>query len=226
MKRELALEFARVTEAAALAAYKWVGRGNKEAADQAAVDAMRTMLNRIAIDGEIVIGEGEIDEAPMLYIGEKVGRAYHIVIVILWIIEDNKNFHYSEYNFWQYRMSKVSFLNSITIDLAKKCFFTWFSICIFIGFICAVEHCDVSNLFMIYMYLIRFFSLLFEIIFLRTIFQILYKKEFFVYLQFLFLILMTFLDNYSKTNLVTMSSNSVFEGIYFCIIIVTSVLSY
>lgn len=73
MKRELALEFARVTEAAALAAYKWVGRGDKEAADQAAVDAMRTMLNGIKIQGEIVIGEGEIDEAPMLYIGEKVG---------------------------------------------------------------------------------------------------------------------------------------------------------
>ena len=73
MKRELALEFARVTEAAALAAHKWVGRGDKEAADQAAVDAMRTMLNRLAIDGEIVIGEGEIDEAPMLYIGEHVG---------------------------------------------------------------------------------------------------------------------------------------------------------
>lgn len=77
MKRELALEFARVTEAAALAAHKWVGRGDKEAADQAAVDAMRTMLNRISIDGEIVIGEGEIDEAPMLYIGEKVGRPYN-----------------------------------------------------------------------------------------------------------------------------------------------------
>ena len=123
-------------------------------------------------------------------------------------------------------MSKVSFLNSITIDLAKKCFFTWFSICIFIGFICVIEHCDISNLFMIYIYLIRFFSLLFEIIFLRTIFQILYKKEFFVYLQFLLLILMAFFDNYSKTNLVTMSSNSVFEGIYFCIIIVMSVLSY
>lgn len=73
MKRELALEFARVTEAAALAAYKWVGRGDKESADQAAVDAMRTMLNGIKIQGEIVIGEGEIDEAPMLYIGEKVG---------------------------------------------------------------------------------------------------------------------------------------------------------
>ena len=74
MKRELALEFARVTEAAALAAHKWVGRGDKEAADQAAVDAMRTILNQIEIDGEIVIGEGEIDEAPMLYIGEKVGK--------------------------------------------------------------------------------------------------------------------------------------------------------
>lgn len=74
MKRELALEFARVTEAAALAAAKWVGRGNKIAADQAAVDAMRTVLNQINIAGEIVIGEGEIDEAPMLYIGEKVGK--------------------------------------------------------------------------------------------------------------------------------------------------------
>lgn len=73
MKRELAIEFARVTEAAALAAHKWVGRGDKEAADQAAVDAMRTTLNKIHINGEIVIGEGEIDEAPMLYIGEKVG---------------------------------------------------------------------------------------------------------------------------------------------------------
>ncbi|MBC2855818.1 MAG: class II fructose-bisphosphatase [Cetobacterium sp.] len=77
MKRELALEFARVTEAAALAAHKWVGRGDKEAADQAAVDAMRTMLNGIMIDGEIVIGEGEIDEAPMLFIGEKVGAIHH-----------------------------------------------------------------------------------------------------------------------------------------------------
>lgn len=74
MKRELALEFARVTEAAALAGYKWVGRGDKDKADQAAVDAMRTVLNQIEIDGEIVIGEGEIDEAPMLYIGEKVGK--------------------------------------------------------------------------------------------------------------------------------------------------------
>lgn len=74
MNRELALEFSRVTEAAALASYKWLGRGDKNSADQAAVIAMRSMLNRININGEIVIGEGEIDEAPMLYIGEKVGN--------------------------------------------------------------------------------------------------------------------------------------------------------
>lgn len=73
MKRELALEFSRVTEAAALASYKWIGKGKKELADQAAVNAMRHMLNTIEIDGEVVIGEGEIDEAPMLYQGEKVG---------------------------------------------------------------------------------------------------------------------------------------------------------
>ncbi len=73
MRRELAIEFSRVTEAAALAGYKWLGRGNKNAADGAAVTAMRHVLNEIEIDGEIVIGEGEIDEAPMLYIGEHVG---------------------------------------------------------------------------------------------------------------------------------------------------------
>ncbi|HCU16157.1 fructose-1,6-bisphosphatase [Hafnia paralvei ATCC 29927] len=73
MKRELAIEFSRVTEAAALAGYKWLGRGDKNAADGAAVNAMRIMLNQVDIDGEIVIGEGEIDEAPMLYIGERVG---------------------------------------------------------------------------------------------------------------------------------------------------------
>lgn len=73
MKRELAIEFSRVTEAAALAGYKWLGRGDKNAADGAAVHAMRIMLNKVDIAGQIVIGEGEIDEAPMLYIGEKVG---------------------------------------------------------------------------------------------------------------------------------------------------------
>lgn len=73
MKRELAIEFSRVTEAAALAGYKWLGRGDKNVADGAAVHAMRIMLNQVNIDGQIVIGEGEIDEAPMLYIGERVG---------------------------------------------------------------------------------------------------------------------------------------------------------
>lgn len=73
MDRNLALEVVRVTEAAALAASKQVGRGDKEAADQVAVDAMRDALNSLHIQGRIVIGEGERDEAPMLYIGEEVG---------------------------------------------------------------------------------------------------------------------------------------------------------
>ncbi|NLM51694.1 MAG: class II fructose-bisphosphatase [Firmicutes bacterium] len=73
MERELALEFVRVTEAAALAAGRLMGRGDKEGADQAAVEAMRRVFETIHIDGTVVIGEGEMDEAPMLYIGEKVG---------------------------------------------------------------------------------------------------------------------------------------------------------
>jgi fructose-1,6-bisphosphatase II len=71
--RNLALELVRVTEAAALAANRWVGRGDKEAADQAAVDAMRHMLSTVSMDGIVVIGEGEKDEAPMLYNGERLG---------------------------------------------------------------------------------------------------------------------------------------------------------
>src|SRR5277367_6769913 len=73
LDRSLVLDAVRVTEAAAIAAWKLVGRGDEKAADQAAVDAMRTALNDLDIIGEIVIGEGERDEAPMLYIGEKVG---------------------------------------------------------------------------------------------------------------------------------------------------------
>ena len=73
MDRNLALEAVRVTEFAALAASRLMGRGNEKAADQAAVDAMRRALNSLDIDGKVVIGEGERDEAPMLYIGEKVG---------------------------------------------------------------------------------------------------------------------------------------------------------
>ncbi len=73
MDRNLALEAVRVTEAAALSASRLMGRGDEKAADQAAVDAMRAALNSLAIAGTVVIGEGERDEAPMLYIGEKVG---------------------------------------------------------------------------------------------------------------------------------------------------------
>src|ERR1700721_2373179 len=74
MDRNLALEAVRVTESAALSASRLMGRGDEKAADQAAVDAMRQALNGLTIDGTVVIGEGERDEAPMLYIGEKVGR--------------------------------------------------------------------------------------------------------------------------------------------------------
>ncbi len=72
--RNLALELVRVTEAAAMGAGRWIGRGDKLAADQAAVDGMRAMLDTVVMDGVVVIGEGEKDEAPMLYNGEHVGE--------------------------------------------------------------------------------------------------------------------------------------------------------
>jgi fructose-1,6-bisphosphatase II len=71
--RNLALELVRVTEAAAIAAGRYMGRGDKERVDQAAVDAMRPVLNSVQMNGVVVIGEGEKDEAPMLYNGEHVG---------------------------------------------------------------------------------------------------------------------------------------------------------
>jgi fructose-1,6-bisphosphatase II len=72
--RNLALELVRVTEAAAMGAGRWIGRGDKNAADQAAVDAMRSMLDTVVMAGVVVIGEGEKDEAPMLYNGEEIGE--------------------------------------------------------------------------------------------------------------------------------------------------------
>jgi fructose-1,6-bisphosphatase II len=76
MERNLALEFVRVTEAAALASSRWMGRGNEKAADQAAIEAMRRAFNFVEINGTVVIGEGEQDEVPMLYTGEKVGTGH------------------------------------------------------------------------------------------------------------------------------------------------------
>ena len=73
MERELAMEIVRVTEAAALASAQWMGRGKKNEADNAATTAMRKMFDSVNMDGIVVIGEGELDEAPMLYIGEKLG---------------------------------------------------------------------------------------------------------------------------------------------------------
>jgi fructose-1,6-bisphosphatase II len=74
LDRNLALDLVRVTEAAAMAAGRWVGRGDKEGGDQAAVDAMRRLINSIPMRGTVVIGEGEKDQAPMLYNGEEVGN--------------------------------------------------------------------------------------------------------------------------------------------------------
>src|SRR6266567_8842762 len=76
LERILSLEIVRVTERAAVSAARLAGRGNEKAADQAAVDAMRRELNKLPIDGTVVIGEGELDEAPMLFIGEKVGTKH------------------------------------------------------------------------------------------------------------------------------------------------------
>ena len=82
MNRNLAMEFVRVTEMAAIASARLMGRGDEKAADQAAVDAMRAMLDSIECDATVVIGEGERDEAPMLYIGEKVGTGTGIKLEI------------------------------------------------------------------------------------------------------------------------------------------------
>src|SRR2546430_14525409 len=76
IERVLSLEIVRVTERAAVSAARLTGRGNEKAADQAAVDAMRRELNKLPIDGTVVIGEGERDEAPMLFIGEKGGNEH------------------------------------------------------------------------------------------------------------------------------------------------------
>ncbi|MBU9724352.1 MULTISPECIES: class II fructose-bisphosphatase [Bacillaceae] len=76
MERSLSMELVRVTEAAALASGRWMGRGNKDAADKAATEAMRDVFDTVPMKGTVVIGEGEMDEAPMLYIGEKLGNGY------------------------------------------------------------------------------------------------------------------------------------------------------
>ncbi|MEA1903442.1 MAG: class II fructose-bisphosphatase [Actinomycetota bacterium] len=80
IERNLGLDLVRVTETAALGAARWLGKGDKEAADQAAVDGMRLHLSTINIDGEVIIGEGEKDEAPMLFNGEKVGTGSGMVV--------------------------------------------------------------------------------------------------------------------------------------------------
>ena len=87
MNRELSMEFVRVTEAAAIACGRSVGRGDKNGADQLAVDAMRKAFDTVNISGTVVIGEGEMDEAPMLYIGEKSAAAVPKLILPLTLLK-------------------------------------------------------------------------------------------------------------------------------------------
>lgn len=91
MERELTMEFVRVTEAAALASARWMGLGDKNAADGAAVNAMRAVFETVGIEGIVVIGEGEMDEAPMLYIGEKVGCGKEKVDIAVDPVEGTNN---------------------------------------------------------------------------------------------------------------------------------------
>ncbi len=107
MKIDLAMNFARVTEVAALAGHKWLGRGDKNAADEAAVEAMRHVLNHADISGEIVIGEGEIDDAPMLYIGERLGTGSEPIDIAVDPIEGT-------------RMTAMGQLNAVSVLAAAK----------------------------------------------------------------------------------------------------------
>src|SRR5215207_4251889 len=88
-ERNLALELVRVTESAALAAARWMGRGDKNGADGAAVAAMREVLHTVSMDGVVVIGEGEKDDAPMLYNGEQIGDGTPPAVDIAVSITDN-----------------------------------------------------------------------------------------------------------------------------------------
>jgi len=98
MDRNLALEFVRVTEAAAIAASQWIGKGDKHAADQAAVDEMRSRFNQIAFSGKVVIGEGEKDEAPMLYNGEVVGAGGPAMDLAIDPLECTSSVAFGRYN--------------------------------------------------------------------------------------------------------------------------------
>jgi fructose-1,6-bisphosphatase II len=98
MDKNLALDFARVTEAAALSAARWMGRGDANGADDAAVQAMRNVFDAVDIDGTVVIGEGERDQAPMLYIGEKVGRGTVKVDIALDPLECTNSVAYGRHN--------------------------------------------------------------------------------------------------------------------------------
>ncbi|ATF09469.1 class II fructose-bisphosphatase [Candidatus Enterovibrio altilux] len=123
MKLDLAMAFLRVTEGAALAGYKWLGRGNKNAADGAAVEVMRILLNKTDIAGEVIIGEGEIDEAPMLFIGEKIGLGGDAVDIAVDPIEGTRMIAMGQSNALAVLAAaeKGSFLKAPDMYMEKLC---------------------------------------------------------------------------------------------------------
>ena len=112
MNRNLALEFVRVTEMAAIASARLMGRGDEKAADQAAVDAMRTMLDSVDCHAIVVIGEGERDEAPMLYIGEKVGAGKFMMVFMALIFLSAGIFGFAT-NFFNKKRNKINYQSII-----------------------------------------------------------------------------------------------------------------
>ena len=127
MDRNLALEFVRITEAASLACARFIGQGDEKAADQAAVDAMRREFDSVDIDGTVVIGEGERDEAPILYFGEEVGGKYiYTDIYILIRMSISKIIHRRWYRMWRkYIYNDVFQMHSMYDDAFQMHCHTW-----------------------------------------------------------------------------------------------------
>lgn len=147
-----------------------------------------------------------------------------VIMMILFILEDNKNFSYSEYHFLQYRLAKKNFLNYFVWELIKKYIFLFILICFSLFFF--IDKSNKFDFFFVVIYVVRLFCLLFEIMFFRQIFQIIYKKEQMVLIQYSTLILMTIIDNYSNLNLITMSSSYLYEAIYIFILVILITLTY
>lgn len=149
-----------------------------------------------------------------------------ILISLLCVLEDNKNFSWSEYDYLKYRLSKKGFLRYLTFDLLRNCLFSLSTIVLFLALVYLFDKLGLETFYLILIYLVRLFLLLFGIVFLRRTFQIIYKREQMVIVQYLILILMAIIDNYSNLNLISMSSNFVYEFTYILVLLLLIVVSY